>query len=170
MDPIRVLSNHLNVWHALAILTIAFAGSIAFLWTRCRQTINELISLTSDVRAILSEVKTVDLDGQVQVKVDLPGQPSGLGWLPSGDLLVRTRRLRQGGSIGVWEVELCIAATGEVGVHAIVTENAQTVSVELQSGSLPEAVGRACIMIAVSGTLEVPLGGPLGGRQVLSVS
>ena len=24
-------------------------------------------------------VKTVDLDGQVQVKVDLPGQPSGLG-------------------------------------------------------------------------------------------
>ena len=56
------------------------------------------------------------------------------------------------------------------GVHAIVTETAQTVSVELQSGSLPEAVGRACIMIAVSGTVEVPLGGPLGGRQVLSVS
>jgi hypothetical protein len=55
------------------------------------------------------------------------------------------------------------------GVHAVVTETAQTVSVELQSGSLPEAVGRACIMIAVSGTLEVPLGGPLGGRQVLSV-
>ena len=56
------------------------------------------------------------------------------------------------------------------GVHATVTETAQTVSVELQSGSLPEAVGRACIMIAVSGTLEVPLGGPLGGRQVLRVS
>jgi hypothetical protein len=55
------------------------------------------------------------------------------------------------------------------GVHATVTETAQTVSLELQSGSLPEAVGRACIMIAVSGTLEVPLGGPLGGRQVLSV-
>lgn len=55
------------------------------------------------------------------------------------------------------------------GVHAIVTETPQTVSVELQSGSLPEAVGRACIMIAVSATLEVPLGGPLGGRQVLSV-
>jgi sugar lactone lactonase YvrE len=38
-------------------------------------------------------VKTVDLDGQVQVKVDLPGQPSGLGWLPSGDLLVVLMRL-----------------------------------------------------------------------------
>jgi len=55
------------------------------------------------------------------------------------------------------------------GVHAVVTETAQTVSVELQSGSLPEAVGRACIMIAVSGTLEVPLNGPLGARQVVSV-
>ena len=40
-------------------------------------------------------VKTVDLDGQVQVKVDLPGQPSGLGWLPSGDLLVVLMRERQ---------------------------------------------------------------------------
>ncbi|MGZ5391780.1 MAG: hypothetical protein ACXWD3_08020 [Mycobacterium sp.] len=55
------------------------------------------------------------------------------------------------------------------GVHATVTKTAHTVTVELQSGSLPEAVGRACIMIAVSGTLEVPLGGPLDGRQVLSV-
>jgi hypothetical protein len=40
----------------------------------------------------------------------------------------------------------------------------------LQSGTLPEAVGRACIMIAVSGTVEVPLASPLGSRQVLSVS
>jgi hypothetical protein len=56
------------------------------------------------------------------------------------------------------------------GVHAIVTETVQTVSVELRSGSLPEAVGRACIMIAVSGTLEVPLQAPLVDRQVVSVS
>src|SRR5512140_2612270 len=41
--------------------------------------------------------------------------------LPSGDLDIRTRRLRQGGSIGVWEVELCAAGSDEVGVHAIVT-------------------------------------------------
>jgi sugar lactone lactonase YvrE len=40
-------------------------------------------------------VKTVDLDGQVQVKVDLPGQPSGLGWLPTGDLRVVLMRERQ---------------------------------------------------------------------------
>ncbi len=56
------------------------------------------------------------------------------------------------------------------GVHATVAEAAQTVTVELRSGTLPEAAGRACIMIAVSGTLVVPLQGPLGDRQVLSVS
>lgn len=56
------------------------------------------------------------------------------------------------------------------GVHATVAETAETVSVELLSGALPEAAGRACIMIAVSGTVEVPLAGPLGDRQVLSVS
>jgi len=56
------------------------------------------------------------------------------------------------------------------GVHATVTETAETVSVELLSGTLPEAAGRACIMIAVSGTVEVPLAGPLGDRQVLSVA
>jgi acyl-coenzyme A thioesterase PaaI-like protein len=41
--------------------------------------------------------------------------------LPSGALEVRTRRLRQGGSVGVWEVEILPAGSGQVGVHAIVT-------------------------------------------------
>lgn len=53
------------------------------------------------------------------------------------------------------------------GVHAAAQETAETVTVELTGGTLPEAVGRACIMIAVSGTLEVPLQNPLGNRQVL---
>ncbi|HTX50532.1 MAG TPA: thioesterase family protein [Caulobacteraceae bacterium] len=39
----------------------------------------------------------------------------------AGDLDVRTRRLRQGGSIGVWEVELLAAGSDQVGVHGIVT-------------------------------------------------
>ena len=55
------------------------------------------------------------------------------------------------------------------GVHATVAETAETVTVELREGTLPGAVGRACIMIAVSGSLEVPLQGPLGDRQVVSV-
>jgi sugar lactone lactonase YvrE len=33
-------------------------------------------------------VKTVDLDGHVERMVEVPGQPSGLGWLPDGTLLV----------------------------------------------------------------------------------
>ena len=41
--------------------------------------------------------------------------------LPSGSLDIRTRRLRQGGSVGVWEVEVLPAGSDQVGVHSIVT-------------------------------------------------
>ncbi|HZZ87535.1 MAG TPA: thioesterase family protein [Caulobacteraceae bacterium] len=41
--------------------------------------------------------------------------------LPSGELDIRTRRLRQGGSVGVWEVEMMPAGSDQVGVHAMVT-------------------------------------------------
>ena len=41
--------------------------------------------------------------------------------LPAGDLDIRTRRLRQGGSVGVWEVELLPAGSDQVSMHAIVT-------------------------------------------------
>jgi len=41
--------------------------------------------------------------------------------LPSGEVDVRTRRLRQGGSVGVWEVELLAAGSDEVAVHGVVT-------------------------------------------------
>ena len=55
------------------------------------------------------------------------------------------------------------------GVNATVQETADHVTVELRGGTRPEAVGRACIAIALSGTLEMPLGSPIGDRQVLSV-
>jgi hypothetical protein len=55
------------------------------------------------------------------------------------------------------------------GVNATVRETAENVTVELRGGTRPDAVGRACIMIALSGTLEVPLQSPVGHRQVLSV-
>ena len=41
--------------------------------------------------------------------------------LPAGDLDIRTRRLRQGGSVGVWEVEMLSAGSDQVSVHAIAT-------------------------------------------------
>jgi hypothetical protein len=56
------------------------------------------------------------------------------------------------------------------GVHATAQETSETVTVDLQSGMLPGAVNRPCIMIALFGTLEVPLQGPLGDRQVFSAS
>lgn len=54
------------------------------------------------------------------------------------------------------------------GVDATTTETDSTVTVELRAGTLPEAAGRMCTMIAVFGTLEVPLKQPLGDRKVLS--
>lgn len=33
-------------------------------------------------------VKTVDMDGRVETKIELAGQPSGLGWLPDGRMLI----------------------------------------------------------------------------------
>jgi hypothetical protein len=55
------------------------------------------------------------------------------------------------------------------GVHAIVHETPETVVVELRGGTLPEGVGRACIMIAVFGSLDVQLDEPLGDREVISL-
>jgi len=56
------------------------------------------------------------------------------------------------------------------GVHATVQETPETVTVDLRGGTPPDAVGRACIMIALRGTLEVPLQAPLGDRKVLSAA
>jgi hypothetical protein len=53
------------------------------------------------------------------------------------------------------------------GVHATVEETPATVTVDLRGGMLPEAIDRACIMLALFGTLDVPLHAPLGDRQVL---
>lgn len=41
------------------------------------------------------QVKAVDLSGRLEVKVDVPGQPSGLGWTAGGDLLIVLMRERQ---------------------------------------------------------------------------
>ncbi|MGV9802913.1 hypothetical protein ACWDTP_33160 [Mycobacterium sp. NPDC003449] len=55
------------------------------------------------------------------------------------------------------------------GVHLTTQETAETVTVELHGGTPPEAVGRMCIALAVHGTIDVPLQGPLGDRAVLAV-
>jgi len=59
--------------------------------------------------------------------------------LPSGELDIRTRRLRQGGSIGVWEVELRPAGSEEVGVHAMVTMARRPQTPPFAFATMPEA-------------------------------
>lgn len=54
------------------------------------------------------------------------------------------------------------------GVDATTTETDKTVTVELRGGTKADAVGKMCTMIAVFGTLEIPLKAPLGDREVLS--
>lgn len=82
-----------------------------------------------------------------------PTRPQGWSRLP-GDRAVR--------------VHFTIGTPDCYGVTATVTETAEQVVVDLRTGTLPTAVERACIMIALSGGLDVPLNNPLGNRQVLS--
>jgi hypothetical protein len=56
------------------------------------------------------------------------------------------------------------------GAHATVAETPESITVDLSTGTRADAVDRACIMIALSGTLEVPLQAPLGDRTVISAS
>lgn len=56
------------------------------------------------------------------------------------------------------------------GVSAEVQETADIVAVKLRSGTVPEATDRACIMIAVSGSLTVGLDSPVGNRAVVSIT
>ena len=58
--------------------------------------------------------------------------------LTSGDLDIRTRRLRQGGSIGVWEVELLAGGSDQVGVHAIVTLARRPVTPAFAFAKMPD--------------------------------
>jgi acyl-CoA thioesterase len=59
--------------------------------------------------------------------------------LPAGQINIRTRRLRQGGSVGVWEVELLPAGSDQVSVHAIVTLAKRPRTPPFAFATMPEA-------------------------------
>lgn len=61
-------------------------------------------------------VFTVDPDGTEEQVVEVPGQPSGLGWLPDGTLLVVAMKDRQ---------VLRVGADGTTAVHADLSDLAQ---------------------------------------------
>jgi hypothetical protein len=54
------------------------------------------------------------------------------------------------------------------GVRTVATETADTVTVELQSGLLPEAADRMCTAKAVLAATDIVLDAPLDGRKVIS--
>lgn len=56
------------------------------------------------------------------------------------------------------------------GVHAEVQQTPDIVAVKLRSGTVPAAVGRACIAIAMAATLTIPLDAPLGDRAVVAIT
>jgi hypothetical protein len=59
--------------------------------------------------------------------------------VPAGPLDIRTRRIRQGGSVGVWEVELLPAGSDQVGVHAIVTLARRPATPAFAFATMPDA-------------------------------
>ena len=59
--------------------------------------------------------------------------------LPSGELDIRTRRLRQGGSVGVWEVEVLPAGSDQVGVHGVVTMARRPNTPDFAFATMPDA-------------------------------
>lgn len=59
--------------------------------------------------------------------------------LKDGDLDIRTRRIRQGGSIGVWEVELLQAGSQDVAVHGIVTMARRPKTPDFAFAKMPDA-------------------------------
>ena len=59
--------------------------------------------------------------------------------LPAGELDIRTRCLRQGGSIGVWEVELYPAGSDQIGVHGMVTMARRPETPAFAFASMPDA-------------------------------
>ncbi|MBL6853266.1 MAG: thioesterase family protein, partial [Alphaproteobacteria bacterium] len=59
--------------------------------------------------------------------------------LPSGPIDIRARCLRQGRSIGVWEVELLPGGSDQVGVHAIVTMAQRPTTPPFEFAKIPDA-------------------------------
>ncbi|SNS44701.1 hypothetical protein [Rhodococcoides kyotonense] len=56
------------------------------------------------------------------------------------------------------------------GAEAQVTETDSEVIVALRTGTLPEAADKACIMVAVYGTMQMTLQSPVGDRAVVNAA
>jgi len=71
--------------------------------------------------------------------------------LPSGALDIRTRRLRQGGSVGIWEAEVLPAGSDQVGAHCILTTARRPRTPSFAFATMPDAPAPESLP-----TLEIP--------------
>ncbi|WP_415975254.1 hypothetical protein [Rhodococcus sp. 077-4] len=56
------------------------------------------------------------------------------------------------------------------GADASVTETDTTVTIELRTGTRPDAADKSCIMVAVYATMQMTLASPLGNRTILNAA
>ncbi|MFY2787231.1 hypothetical protein [Rhodococcus sp. MALMAid1271] len=56
------------------------------------------------------------------------------------------------------------------GADATVDETDTTVTIELRTGTRPDAADKSCIMVAVYATMQVTLASPLGNRTILNAA
>lgn len=80
----------------------------------------------------------------LEAEADAVGEPVCLTLtyvdrLPVGELSVRTRRMRQGGSVGVWQVDVGPAGSDAVSVHAVVTLARRPPTPPFAFAKMPEA-------------------------------
>ncbi|AMY24053.1 hypothetical protein HQO38_14460 [Rhodococcus fascians] len=56
------------------------------------------------------------------------------------------------------------------GADATVTETDTAVTIELRTGTRPDAEDKSCIMVAVYATMQITLASPLGHRAILNAA
>ncbi|TQF74057.1 hypothetical protein FK531_05205 [Rhodococcus spelaei] len=104
--------------------------------------------------------------------VNIPGADPGTVFIPDAELVDAHPTPFQSYSVlGAGDVIGVHFTAGNpecVGADATVTESDTSVAIALRTGTRADAVGKACTMIAVPGTMEVPLREPLGTRLVTS--
>ena len=103
---------------------------------------------------------------------DARGEPLSLtlayaAAVPAGPLEIRTRCIRQGGSVGVWQVELMAAGSDAVGVHAIVTMARRPQTPSFAFASMPDAPPPESLPAPPPPTDEARYGGATFERRSL---
>ena len=80
----------------------------------------------------------------LEAEPDAAGEPLSItltyaAQIPDGEVDIRLRQVRQGKSIGVWEVQLHVAGSDDIGVHAMVTMAVRPETTPFAMAAMPNA-------------------------------